>query len=110
MKLITGVITATKMNKTATVSVTRFVTHPLYQKRLRRTKKYQVHDEVGHQVGEQVNFVACAPISKTKKWKIVESAPVARKVETKIAEVKVAAPKKAATKPKAEKKAVAKKK
>lgn len=73
MKLISGVVTATKMNKTATVSVTRFVAHPLYRKRMRKTKKYQVHDEVGHKIGDNVNFVACAPISKTKKWKIVEN-------------------------------------
>lgn len=72
MKIISGVITSTKMQKTATVSVTRFISHPLYKKRIKRTEKYQVHDELGHKVGEMVNFAACAPVSKLKKWKIIE--------------------------------------
>lgn len=98
------------MAKTATVSVTRFISHPLYKKRIKRTEKYQVHDETGHKVGEMVTFVACAPVSKLKKWKIVENAvhgaPKATeaKTETVKAEVKVKAvkkevkPKKAAVK------------
>jgi len=72
MKILTGVIVSTKMAKTATVSVTRFISHPIYKKRIKRTEKYQVHDENGHTVGEIVNFVPCAPISKLKRWKIVE--------------------------------------
>ena len=74
MKILTGVITSTKMAKTATVSVTRFISHPIYKKRIKRTEKYQVHDEMGHKVGEMVNFVPCRPISKLKRWKIVEKA------------------------------------
>lgn len=72
MKILTGKIISTKMAKTATVEVVRFVAHPLYRKRMKLTKKYQVHDELSHKVGEEVNFVACAPISKTKKWRILE--------------------------------------
>jgi len=99
MKIITGTVTSTKMAKTATVTVIRFVAHPLYKKRMKRVKKYQVHDEVGHSVGEIVDFVACAPISKSKKWKIVEKAPKAAKVESK----------KEVVAPKTAKKSVAKK-
>lgn len=116
MKILTGTIIATKMNKTATISVTRFVAHPLYKKRMRRTKKFQVHDENGHAVGEVVNFVACAPISKSKKWKILEisvaeaKAPAAEVKATKEVKPKaVKSPKVSAKKP-AAKKVAAKKK
>lgn len=94
MKILTGVITSTKMAKTATVSVTRFVAHPIYKKRVKQTKKYQVHDEAGHKVGDIVDFVACAPVSKSKKWKIVENVqPVVKEtkeVKAKPAKAKVA--------------------
>lgn len=60
------------MQKTATVEVERIVAHPMYLKRLKRTKKYQVHDDYDTQVGQVVKFVACKPISKLKKWRIVK--------------------------------------
>jgi small subunit ribosomal protein S17 len=72
MKIFTGKVIATKMAKTATVEVERIVPHPVYQKRLKRVRKYQVHDEVGVTVGQTVQFVASKPISKTKKWRIVK--------------------------------------
>ncbi len=73
MKVFTGKVTSTKMDKTATVLVERVVLHPVYKKRYKRTRKYHVHDEVGVAVGQEVNFVACKPYSKTKRWKIVDS-------------------------------------
>lgn len=87
MKIITGIITSTKMAKTATVSVTRFISHPLYKKRIKRTEKYQVHDEMGHKVGEMVSFVPCAPVSKLKRWKIVEPKKVEEKATAKATKV-----------------------
>ncbi|MBU0572550.1 30S ribosomal protein S17 [Patescibacteria group bacterium] len=72
MKIFTGQVVSTKMNKTATVAVERIVVHPMYKKRFKRTKKYHVHDELGVKVGDKVSFVACRPISKLKKWKIIE--------------------------------------
>lgn len=72
MKIFTGKVKSTKMAKTATVEVTRIVAHPLYMKRLKKVKKYQVHDELESKVGETVRFVASKPYSKLKKWKIVE--------------------------------------
>lgn len=72
MKILTGTVVSTKMEKTATVIVERVVVHPLYKKRYRRTKKYHVHDEVGVKVGDNVKFVASKPYSKLKKWKITE--------------------------------------
>jgi len=72
MKIFSGKVISTKMTKTATVLVTRIVAHPMYQKRLKKVRKYQVHDEIGVKEGQTVRFVACKPISKMKKWKIVE--------------------------------------
>lgn len=72
MKIFTGKVIAKKTDKTATVSVETVSVHPVYKKRFRRSKKYQVHDELGTEVGQKVNFVASKPYSKTKKWKITE--------------------------------------
>jgi len=72
MKIFTGVVTHTKSAKTAMVDVTRTIAHPVYGKRMKRTKLYPVHDEIGVKEGDMVKFVACRPISKTKKWKIIE--------------------------------------
>jgi len=72
MRVFSGKVVSTKMAKTATVAVERFVTHPVYGKRLRKTKKYHVHDEIGVAVGDEVKFVACRPVSKLKRWKITE--------------------------------------
>ncbi|MCX6705034.1 MAG: 30S ribosomal protein S17 [Candidatus Woesebacteria bacterium] len=70
MKIFIGRVVATKTAKTATVAVERMTIHPLYKKRLKRIRKYQVHDEMGVKVGDNVKFSDCRPYSKTKKWKI----------------------------------------
>lgn len=70
MKIFTGRVIAKTNEKTARVSVERVIQHPLYGKRLKRSKTYQVHDEVGVNVGDVVKFVASRPISKSKRWKI----------------------------------------
>jgi small subunit ribosomal protein S17 len=72
MKVFQGKVISTKMTKTATVLVERVFAHPIYKKRLKRARKYHVHDEIGVKIGDNVNFVACKPYSKLKKWKIVE--------------------------------------
>jgi small subunit ribosomal protein S17 len=72
MKIFTGKVISTKNAKTATVLVTRIVTHPVYGKKMKRDKKYQVHDEIGVKVGQTVRFTASRPISKTKKWRIIK--------------------------------------
>lgn len=83
MKIFVGKVIATKMAKTATVSVERVVIHPLYKKRFKRDRKYQVHDEVGVKVGDVVKFTACKPYSKTKKWIILADKKVVAKKEAK---------------------------
>lgn len=72
MREFKGEVVSTKMPKTVVVKVTREKVHPLYKKRIRVRKKYHVHDEIGVKEGDKVKFVETRPISKTKKWKIVE--------------------------------------
>lgn len=72
MKIFTGKVTSHKMAKTAVVAVERTVVHPVYLKRYKRQKKYHVHDEVGMKVGDTVKFVAGKPVSKTKKWRVID--------------------------------------
>ena len=68
MKIYQGKITGLKMTKTISVDVERFLAHPLYKKRFKRSKTYQVHSEIEHKIGDVVRFVDCPPISKTKRW------------------------------------------
>jgi len=70
MKIFTGKVIGTKP-KTATVVVERSVTHPIYKKKMKKERKYQVHDEIGTEIGKVVQFKASKPFSKTKKWEII---------------------------------------
>ena len=72
MKAIVATVLSTKMNKTAVVVVTSAWSHPLYQKIVRRSKKYLVHDEVGVKVGDTVVLKEIRPISKNKHLAITE--------------------------------------
>lgn len=72
MKVFTGSVVHTKMHKTATVVVERVYKHPVYKKRIKRLRKYHVHDEIGVEPGQTVKFAASKPYSKLKKWKIIE--------------------------------------
>lgn len=72
MKIFTGRIIAKKDEKTAKVVIERVVAHPLYRKRLKRVKNYLVHDEFQAKVGDLVKFKAGRPVSKLKKWQIIE--------------------------------------
>jgi small subunit ribosomal protein S17 len=71
-RVLSGVVVGDKMMKTITVSVTRFVKHPLYGKFYKISKKYKVHDEENkYKVGDEVEIVETRPISKDKKFKVV---------------------------------------
>ena len=72
MKKFRGRVVSTKMAKTAVIEVERYRIHPLYKKRVKIKKKYHVHDDLGVQGGEEVIFGEIRPISKTKRWKIIE--------------------------------------
>jgi len=71
MKIFKGKVVSKKMKKTAVVEVVRMVSHPVYKKKIKKTKKYHVHDEIGVETGQAVQFKACKPRSKTKRWEIV---------------------------------------
>ena len=70
-----GVVVKTAMQNTATVAVERYVKHPKYKKYQVKTKKYLVHNEGNvSQVGDAVTIVACRPLSKMKRFKILAEA------------------------------------
>ena len=69
----TGVVISDKMDKTITVAIERLVPHPLYKKVLRRTKKVHAHDEENTcNVGDTVRVQETRPLSKLKRWRLVE--------------------------------------
>ena len=69
---LTGRVVRSKMQNTVTVKVDRTFRHPLYQKVLRGSKKYLVHDEFGTRPGDRVRIVESRPISKRKRWVVEE--------------------------------------
>ena len=71
-KILKGVVTSDKMDKTIVVKVTRFVEHKKYGKRIKMTKKYKAHDEANSKkVGDTVEIEETRPISKDKKFKVI---------------------------------------
>ena len=72
-KILKGVIKSAKNNKTVVVEVTRKFAHPFYGKIIKRSKKYHAHDENNKfKAGETIQIIECNPISKKKKWKVIE--------------------------------------
>jgi small subunit ribosomal protein S17 len=68
-----GMVTGKKMKKTVTVLVERQVRHPLYKKIIKRKKKFLVHDEYEKcKVGDFVRIIETRPISKRKRWRVLE--------------------------------------
>lgn len=68
-----GIVLKKKMDKTAVVQIERLVLHPLYRKRVIRTKKVYAHDENNAvQTGDTVLIQKTRPLSKTKRWRIVK--------------------------------------
>jgi len=72
-KVRTGFVVGDKMDKTVKVAVERLVTHPLYGRRLRRTKVLKAHDEENAcRVGDRVRLMETRPLSRDKRWRVVE--------------------------------------
>ena len=66
-------VTSNKMAKTITVAVERKVKHPMYGKFLKKTTKFQAHDEKNEcSIGDTVKIMESRPLSKTKRWRLVE--------------------------------------
>tara|TARA_B100001057_G_scaffold483900_1_gene561253 strand:+ start:1051 stop:1281 length:231 start_codon:yes stop_codon:yes gene_type:complete len=72
-KILKGIVKSSKNNKTVVVEVTRKFAHPFYGKVIKRTKKYHAHDENNKfKEGELISIIECQPISKKKRWKVIE--------------------------------------
>jgi small subunit ribosomal protein S17 len=72
-KLRQGVVVSDKMDKTEVVEIQRRTTHPLYRKTITRSEKLHVHDETNDvRVGDRVQVAETRPLSKKKRWRVVE--------------------------------------
>ncbi len=72
-KVRVGKVVSDKMNKTAVVAVTRLVRHARYGRYVKRTTKFKVHDEKNEcHVGDTVRITETRPLSKDKRWRLVE--------------------------------------
>ena len=68
-----GTVTSNKMDKTITVAVERKVKHPIYGKFVKKTTKFHAHDEKDEcTIGDVVKIMETRPLSKTKRWRLVE--------------------------------------
>jgi small subunit ribosomal protein S17 len=69
---IVGKVTSNKMTKTVVVEIVRKFRHPLYKKVVYTSKRVKAHDELGCQIGDQVQIVESRPLSRDKRW-VVEA-------------------------------------
>ncbi|MFW5789960.1 MAG: 30S ribosomal protein S17 [Halanaerobiaceae bacterium] len=68
-----GFVVSNKMDKTVTVTIERRKQHPMYKRVIKRSKKYKAHDENNEcNEGDKVKIVETRPLSKTKRWRVVE--------------------------------------
>lgn len=66
-----GVVVSDKMDKTVVVKVDRLIKHPVYNKYIKRSATYKVHDESNSsKVGDRVLIIECRPLSKDKRWNL----------------------------------------
>jgi small subunit ribosomal protein S17 len=74
-RILRGVVVSDTNNKTVVVKVERRFTHPLLKKTVRRSKNYHAHDEDNRlKVGDQVAIEESRPVSKLKRWRVVDAA------------------------------------
>ena len=72
-KVREGIVVSNKMNKTIVISIVERVRHPRYSKFVQRTKKLYAHDEANDaQIGDRVRVMETRPMSKQKRWRLVE--------------------------------------
>ncbi len=78
-RILQGTVVSDTNDKTVVVLVERRFTHPLYKKTVRRTKKYHAHDENNEfKVGDVVRIEECRPLSRKKRWRVIERVEAAR--------------------------------
>lgn len=73
MKQFTGTVLKAKMDKTIVVEVDWLWQHPVYKKRVKRSKKYLVHSDQKVELGQTVTFKETRPLSKRKRWILVQN-------------------------------------
>lgn len=79
-KVRIGTVSSDKMDKTITVRVETVKQHPLYKKTIKTSKKYKAHDENNEaKIGDTVKIMETRPLSKDKRWRLVE---IVRKAKT----------------------------
>ncbi len=72
-KIIVGVVTSDKMDKSRVVTVERQVRHPLYKKYVKKSRKFMAHDENNEShVGDIVKIIETRPLSRRKRWCLIE--------------------------------------
>ena len=72
-KIRQGIVVSDKMDQSILVRVDRTMRHPLYKKIIRRSNKYMAHDQENTgQIGDLVRITECRPISRQKKWRLLE--------------------------------------
>ena len=72
-KVRVGTVTSDKMDKTIVVSIVDSIRHPLYKKIIKRTIKFKAHDENNEcKIGDKVEIMETRPLSKDKRWRLVE--------------------------------------
>lgn len=72
-KEMVGIVVSDKMDKTVSVVVERKTQHPLYKRVIRKRKKFKAHDENNEcNEGDKVRIMETRPLSKTKRWRVVE--------------------------------------
>jgi small subunit ribosomal protein S17 len=92
-RVLQGTVVSDKMAKTVVVQVDRRITHPIYKKTINRSKKYSAHDEESRfKIGDVVQIIESAPISKTKRWKVLYDGKEAEVATTAKADKPKAAP------------------
>ncbi len=72
-KVIQGVVVSDKMDKTRVVKIVRLIKHPLYKKYIKRSRKFVMHDANNEtRVGDVVRMMETRPLSRRKRWRLVE--------------------------------------
>ena len=72
-KVRMGTVVSNKMDKTVTILIERLIEHPLYHRVVKRSKKIFAHDENNNcQIGDEVKVVETRPLSKHKRWRVIE--------------------------------------
>jgi small subunit ribosomal protein S17 len=72
-KIYTGKVVSDKMDKTVVVAITRLFQHPVYKKTVKKVTKFKAHDEENKcRVGDTVSIIESRPLSKDKRWVVLE--------------------------------------